>query len=443
MEGDPPQARTALRVRRIVAALCLLLLAGYLSLATALWAYYSYYRRIPGVEWVDVAVLPRFSRVQTAIGDHYFEQAKQQWKDRKFVPAIFTARAAVNKSPRNLEARLFLGECWRDVGRPAEAVRILRDGLQTNASDARLQKALVATCIAAGRFKDLLEILRKDLPAKGVRLLEGTDPYYRLAEIKAVVETAGPAEADRTAAQRPGLAELPEAAPLLARIDWDLGRVDAAFAILAAARARQPGDSALQDTYIDMALRAGKRDEAIAAAESFLAASPGLDVAQLRFLEAHGLRRESERRQWTEICIRYMLEFRHNAEAMSRLANLASSQGWSDVAYLLYQNSLEESLNGFPFAIYYVGSLVREGSFAEADDVWHQLTVSNPTQLAQASYLGAMVASGAGRESEALQILQQIRQETETDPARRLKLVEFFREFGFGKLADQLANPAS
>ena len=74
--GNPPQRRFVFRWKRISAVVVAFILVCYLGLTTALWGYYSLYRKIPGVNWVDVTVLPRFSRVQAAIGDYYYNQAK-------------------------------------------------------------------------------------------------------------------------------------------------------------------------------------------------------------------------------------------------------------------------------------------------------------------------------------------------------------------------------
>ena len=124
---------------------------------------------------------------------------------------------------------------------------------------------------------------------------------------------------------------------------------------------------------------------------------------------------------------------------MARLASLCAAQGWTDVAFLLYENSLQENLTGMPFAIYYAASLVKAGDIAAADAVWHQLEQKNSQELLGASYIEAMVASGSGRVSESMQIIDRLRQETAKDPARRRLLESFFRDFGYPKLAEALA----
>jgi tetratricopeptide (TPR) repeat protein len=441
--GSPQEPRLVFRWSRIIAVLASLAIIGYLSLATSLWGYYAFYRRIPDVKWIDVAVLPRFSRVQSAIGAYYFSDAKKRWENKDYARAIFTARAAVLKAPRNLDARLFLADCWSKAGRPEESIRTLRDGIEVDANDPRLQRALVTTCLATGHFKELLKVIREDLPAKGVRLLESPDRYYQIAEVTAVLETSDAIEAEKAIALHPNLEDDPAAAPLLARVDWELDRRDSAFSRLQEARRRNPNDPGIQDAYVDTTLRMGKNEEAHIASEQFLRAFPTLPSAQLRFLEVRGFRQGSDRGPWLDICGRYLVEARHRPDLLAHLATLASSEGWSDLAFLLYQNSLHDNLAGFPFVMFYVGSLVKSGDYVSADAAWRDLSVRNAAQLVQYSYLAAMIAWGDGRESEALQIVDQLNRDTATDLSKRKNLEGVFREFGFNQIADDLVGTKS
>jgi len=439
--GNPPQRRFVFKWGRILSVVVAFILVCYLGLATALWGYYSIYRKIPGVNWIDVAMLPRFSRVQAAIGNYYYNDAKQFWGKQDYMRGIMTARAAVQKAPGNLEARLFLAGCWLQVARYEEALRTLRGGIQYHATDPRLQKALIEVCFRSGHYDELLKLLRDELPRNGVRLLSGNNVSFQLAEVQAVLETAGPAEAETVVSHYAGLAETPGAAPVLSRIDWELNRRDAAFERLRIARergAKDETDATVQDAYIDMALRMQKTDEAHAAAETFLTAYPNLVSAQLRFLETRGSRKGLDQTPWLRECMRFLVQYRQTPAALGQLASLAATQGWTDLAFLLYQNSLQENLSGFPFAIYYVGSLVKSGDYATAETVWRELLVRNSAQLAAAPYLEAMVASGSGRESDAMQVIERLRRETESTPSRRRSLEQVFRSFGFPKLADQL-----
>jgi tetratricopeptide (TPR) repeat protein len=446
IDGNPPQRRLVFKWGRILSVVLALIMVGYLGLATSLWGYYSIYRKIPGVNWVDVVMLPRFSRVQTAIGDNYFNEAKRFWDKQDYMRGIMTARAAVQKAPSNLEARLFLAGCWLQVGRFEEALRTLQGGIQYHAAEPKLQKALMEVCLRSAHYDDLIKLLREDLPRKGVRLLSGNNVSFQLAEVQAVLETAGPAEAETVASRYAGLADTPGAAPVLSRIDWELNRREAAFERLRVARERganDPTEPTIHDAYVDMALRLQKTDEARAAAQVFLKAYPNLASAQLRFLETRGSRTGLDQSPWLRECMRFLVQYRQMPAALGQLASLASTQGWTDLAFLLYQNSLQENLAGFPFAIYYVGSLVKAGDYATAETVWRELLVRNSAQLAAAPYLEAMVASGAGRESEAVQVIERLRRETENNKTRRRSLEQVFRTFDFQKLADQLVAAKS
>lgn len=440
-DGTPPKRRAVVRWSRIFGALGVLAVAGYLSLATALWAYYRIHREIPGVQWIDIAIIPRFPRVQAAIGAHYLTQAQSAWEKRDYLRAILTARAAVQKAPENLEASLFLAKCWQDAARPDEAIRTLQSAMAFQAKDVRLQKALVEICLLAGRYTELIKLLRVEFPALGVNLLRGGDRGFQLAEVRAVLESSGAAEAVSVVASHPGLDSTAEAAPVLALIDWELGRKEPAFQRLKNALERAPNDAGIHDAYVDFCLRLDRLDEARKGAKKFLDLNPNLVPAQMRFLEAFDPLRGGDRQTWMNQCVRCLVQYRRVPAAMQRLGNVAASRGWTDLAFLLYENSLQETLKGFPYVIFYLSSLLKTGDFMEADVVWQDLAIRNAEQLATVPFLNAMVAFGAGRESEAQQVVERIRRETVEKPRERRKLAEVFVQFGFPKIAQELTRP--
>jgi len=440
IEG-PGGRRLVVFWRRILAVAATLLLVAYFSCITLLWGYYTVERGVPGVHWADIAMPWRFPRVESALASFHFADAKRLWDKKEYGPAILSARSAVAEDPRNLDARLFLADCWRKAGHFQEAVRVLRTGIEIDAKDARLQTAVIQTCLDTGQFEDLLKVLRQDYPARGVRLLDGPAGAIQLAEVRAVLEISGAAAAEAAAKRYPGLTEIPAATPLLSQIDWELGFKDLALDRLKWARGREPNGPNIQDAYVETLLRMGRTDEAREAALQFLRGFPKLANSQLRVLEAFGSRKGRDNLVWTAQCIQFLAEFRHDPAALGQLASMAASKGWTDLAFLLYQNSLQENLTGFPFAIYYASSLVKAGDMAEADQVWHELSSHNTAQLVPASYVAAMVAWGNGRKSDAAPIVDQIRGETAKDLHRRRMIGDVFRSFGFQELADQLSKP--
>jgi tetratricopeptide (TPR) repeat protein len=282
-------------------------------------------------------------------------------------------------------------------------------------------------------------MLRHDFPDHGVKLLDGRDPLYQVAEASAVLETSDASEAEKVVSKYAGLSEIPIAASLMARIDWDLGRQDAALARLKKACESDPKDASLRENLVETLIAMGKGDDAREAAGQFLASFPNLGSAQLCFLEAHGSRKGDDHQPWMKVCAHFLAQFRRDPSALARLASAASAQGWNDLSFLLYENSLQENLSGFPFAIYYVASLVKQGDFDTAESVWRQLSVRNATELAGYPHIAAMLAWGAGHESEAQQILERIRKETADSPHKRAKYEKLFREFGFPQIAEDLA----
>jgi tetratricopeptide (TPR) repeat protein len=427
--------------RRIGAAFGTLIVLAYLACVTLLWGYYSVSRGVPGVHWADVAVPGRFHRVEKALSDFHLAGAKRLWDNKEYGQAVLSARSAVAEDPHNLEARLILADWWRQAGRSQEAVRVLRNGIEVDARDPRLQRAVVETCLDTGQYEDLLKVLREEFPAHGVRLLDGTEVAFQLAELRAVLEVSGTAAAEALARNRTALASVPAAAPILSQIDWEQGRHEAAYDRLRRAMELEPRNYNVQDDFIETALRMGRNEEARSAARQFIAAFPGLVAPQLRILEVYGSRKGQDGAIWSAQCLRFLEQHRHDPAALGQLASLAASRGWTDLAFLLYQNSLQENLTGFPFAIYYASSLLKAGDMAAADAVWRDLSGHNAGQLVPAPYVAAMVAWGNGRKSDAEPIIDLIRSQTVKDLHRRRLIEDTFRNFGFTEIADRLARP--
>ena len=185
----------------------------------------------------------------------------------------------------------------------------------------------------------------------------------------------------------------------------------------------------------------GRDQEARTAAVQFLRDYPRQVAPQLRILEACGARKGKDGAIWSAVCIRFLQQYRRDPAALGQLASLAASKGWTDLTFLLYQNSLQENLTGFPFAIYYASSLLKAGEMAAADAVWNDLSAHNASQLAPASYVAAMVDWGNNRKSDAEPIVEQIRSQTTKDLHRRRMIEDVFRDYGFAEVADRLGRP--
>lgn len=430
---------SSLRWRRLLVVLGLAVLGLYLGAASALWAYYRFHRHIPDVHWHDIALVTRFGRVRQAVGAHQLGLARERWAAKDYAQGLFLGRSALAKDAANPEARHFVASCWRAAGRGALASRILEDGLGFDRPALPLARLLAETYLEGSRYGELLALLRVRLPALGRPVPDEQQNFFRLAELRAVLESEGAEAATAVAARWPELARLPAAAPLFARIALARGDAPAGLAMLRTALASQPENPSLHDALCETTLAAGLLDEARTVAEGFVAAFPSLPAAELRLLEAHGSRAAAAREPWLLSCMRYLARFRENPAALEQLAHLAARRGWSDLAFVLYQNAVATGANARPFAFSYVGSLVAAKQYARAGAVWTDLVAQKAVTADNAPALAAMIAFGTGREGEALEQVERLRTATRDDAPRRGRFVRVLREFGFASLADALA----
>lgn len=436
----PASPRLSLRWGRIARWLTAAALLAYLSGATALWAYYHFAREVPEARWIDIAVCTRFGRVQQAVGAQHLARARERWEAGDYAKGVFLGRAALAKRPTDPEARLFLANCWRQVGRLDLACRTLEDGLVHDGDTLPLGRALLSVYLQSARYRDVLTLLRQKLPALGRHPSSEDITSFQHAEVQAVFETEGAEPAATLAAGSEALSRLPAAAPLLARIDFARHQTDAALARLREALTREPGNPAIHDALVDLALQSGRAEEAREAAVRYVEAFPALPAAELRLLEVHAARVESDRTPWMLSCMRYLARFRQQPAALEQLAGLAARRGWSDLGFLLYENAVATGAPDRAFASLYIGSLLTARDYLRADTVWHDLTAQKSAPADSAPALAAMVASGAGREGEALEQIERLRRDTSNDSSRRNRLAQLFRSFGFAPLAERLLD---
>ncbi|MCW5550279.1 MAG: tetratricopeptide repeat protein [Opitutaceae bacterium] len=115
---------------RIFKLLAVLLVLGWLGSATALWAFVRYHRGVSNVSFVDIAFLPlRRDEYRATLGRHHFATAKEQLSQQRWGEAIFNLRAAVARTPANLEARRILAAIYQQSNQPEPAMKLLEDGL--------------------------------------------------------------------------------------------------------------------------------------------------------------------------------------------------------------------------------------------------------------------------------------------------------------------------
>jgi Tfp pilus assembly protein PilF len=136
--------------------------------------------------------------------------------------------------------------------------------------------------------------------------------------------------------------------------------------------------------------------------------------------------------------MRYLAQFYRDQSTLEELANLAARQGWDDLAFVLYENSIAYGMRERNFAICYLGSLLTTRQYAKADLLWNEVQALKAGTSETLPLLAAMVAEGNGRASDAQERITAMRAATKAEPLARTRLAALLSDFGFPSLAEAL-----
>jgi len=160
---------------RILVLSAVLLVAGWLALAGAIWGFVKFQRGITGVHFVDLAFYPiRQSQYRATLGSHYLAVAKQAIEARKWDETMQSLRASLAYAPELLETRLILAEFHQRMMQPEVALRILDDGAAFARTDSDYLRRLVRLAEGQRAYERVLRLGRTLLPAQ-----PDLDPWHR------------------------------------------------------------------------------------------------------------------------------------------------------------------------------------------------------------------------------------------------------------------------
>ena len=132
---------------RIFKLLAVLMVAGWLAAAGAVWAFVNYQRGITEVRFVDIALFPvRRAEYRATLGRHYLTAGKQLLRKQNWNEALLSLRAAMAYAPASLETRLLLGEFYLMAKRPQLALQIMDGGAPYARGDAAYLQKLFRLC---------------------------------------------------------------------------------------------------------------------------------------------------------------------------------------------------------------------------------------------------------------------------------------------------------
>ena len=150
---------------RLLKVLAVLLVAGWLALAGAVWGFVKYQRGIDGVRFVDLAFYPlRQTQYRAHLGSHYLAAAKQAIEARKWDEAMRNLRASLDYAPELQESRLMLAEFHQRIGQPGRALQLLEEGAAHALTDLPYLTRLVRLAEAQRDYKRILRLGQAVLP---------------------------------------------------------------------------------------------------------------------------------------------------------------------------------------------------------------------------------------------------------------------------------------
>lgn len=274
---------------RVGWAAAILIVAGWLGLAGAAWAFVKYQRGVSDADFIDLAFYPlRHEHYRATLGRHAYAQAQAALERGDAGQALMELRSALGKLPHHLEVRHDLAALYQQFGRPDAAIEVIETGLAQADDDLDY----------ANFYLQLLEANQRDraIATFGAETLPETPdgaPFHR--------------EVARQTAR--AMARLGEYQAARALIDhWDLHRTT-------------PG----QIDLAVMEIAEGKRLAAIDRLEQLLGAHPETEFAALLLVQAY--RAEGRLDAARRIAIRRVLLKPDSPGARADLIGLLSETG--------------------------------------------------------------------------------------------------------------------
>lgn len=132
----------------------------------AVTALYARWKRVPEnrVTWTAIASAPwRWEELRVLRGETAVAAGLKSLRDRRFSEALFSLRAGVARSPRNVDGRLALAELLGAAGETTEAIRLLEDGVRLIPGSDPLLRALTGVYANGGAWRRLGTLLDEQL----------------------------------------------------------------------------------------------------------------------------------------------------------------------------------------------------------------------------------------------------------------------------------------
>jgi hypothetical protein len=305
---------------RLLMVLAVLLVAGWLALAGAVWGFVKYQRGIAEVRFVDLAFYPlRQTQYRAALGSHYLAAAKQAIDARKWDEAMKGLRASLAYDPELQETRLILAEFHQRIGQPERALQILDEGAVFARNDSAYLRRLVRLAEAQRDFACIIRLGQAVLPGQPDD--EPAHRYVAHRSAAALIELRRFTEAEDLV-MRWKLDGQAEGQLLLANISVARDRPDDAVQRLELAQEKLPRDESISIQLTRLYLQLGRLTEARRTAFLRSLAHPASAGARIDLLNLDW--QLGRREDFAQGADRFLASHAADATALSLLAQVAA-----------------------------------------------------------------------------------------------------------------------
>ncbi len=351
--------------RRLMIALALLAVVGWLIAATALYFWLNATPRNQ-VGWFDLASPGRWSGLPAKRGDTAVLTALDELKARDYPSAFYNLRAGLSRSPGNVEGRLTLARL--QVGYdPVRAVTLMEEGLARSFADPKFLNGLFQLYGSLQIQTHALEIADGVLRDHAAGLTPESRFVLQRARVALLLQLARYPEAEvalsgisppSTPADRAALAGL--RVELLLRA----GRPDDARRFAETNPAADPADPGRLRQAVEIAIALGDADALLSAIRRLKARSPDAPDAYLYAFQAwHRMKRLSYRDAAEQ---EYLQLFVGNDGALQAFAALAVNLDLPEVVSRAQRVAAANRISQFAFQVHLTELALRRGEIEPA-----------------------------------------------------------------------------
>lgn len=400
--------RGTLRLRilwgRVAGLAMVLLLTGWLLLATIIFFFFTKYRGWEHVSYADALfIFARMDTIRASQGLYQIELAQEAFEQQRYTDAYRWISEGVSRAPEHVEGRLLWARMASSLD-PELSLQILERGWGYASESVEYRNLYTQTLLTLRRDEALVELADAYLPPEATAEAPLSDGDYLLAW------TAAQAAVHRGAYlkaldyfQRYRLAANLEGIQLASRLLQVLDKPAEAIRMLEFFDDNNPREAAMAPIYAALATlyaEEAQLDQAIDMALRHALVKPTEwqpRLALLHHLDTAG--REQRIRNTVTDLIR---RFGNNEQAMHQLGDFAASSGRIDLARRLYEQALTMGFDLGNFGLLLIETLIEADDYEEAQVYCQELVDEDPGWLERYSSgfsgMRAMTQYGLGND---------------------------------------------